>query len=711
MSRLMVLPGRKKFRSLAATLTMAFVVLLAVVLVLFNGLNLYNFFQHNREIIIARQELMAKEPANTVKSFIQEKFNLMAVTAGCENLLAAPEERQRAVLSSLLGLEPSFRQLVLLNSKGREVSRISRYSALVAGVLSEKNLQDAFSRAFTGEEYISQIFIDETSFEPMVIMAMPLTDILGSSLGVLVAEVNLKFMWDLIGALKIGDKGQAYVVDEIGNLVALRDVTRVLKGENLRHLEIVADFINKKTAFASRTAIGSGVMGTEVIASLVPLGKPDWAVVAELPLSEAYRPVRVMMVSSFIFMFVSLVVAIIAGVILVKRITRPVADFGNALRELGKGNLRARVAVTAKNEFGELAGYLNKTINALSLLINKAREMVKMVSEQSYFLKESSEQSAESAETVAVTMEQISKGTIEQTKQAEQASQQINNLAKEIDTIVSEARQVERITEATKAASYHSKNALDLLVERTKDTDRIINEFERTGQELNESIKAIQSITDTITKITEKTQLLAVNAGIEAARAGEYGRGFAVVASEIGKLGQQSRDAAQGSEEILKRGQEGILESVRTSEEATQTATEQKEAVFSTIEAFDTVISAMDETGRIIMKMNEIIKRIDECKDEAITSIMSVNAISEETAAASEEVSAAAEEQKAVSEQVKGMADTLHKMASDLVSAINIFQTRGESNEEALVPLAGKREKKQRLQMYLADDSRLRRPG
>ena len=87
-----------------------------------------------------------------------------------------------------------------------------------------------FPRAFTGEEYISQIFIDETSFEPMVIMAMPLTDILGSSLGVLVAEVNLKFMWDLIGALKIGDKGQAYVVDEIGNLVALRDVTRVLKG-------------------------------------------------------------------------------------------------------------------------------------------------------------------------------------------------------------------------------------------------------------------------------------------------------------------------------------------------------------------------------------------------------------------------------------------------------------------------------------------------
>ena len=126
-------------------MTVAFVTLLAVVLLLFNGLNLFNFFRNNREIIIDRQELMAKEPANTVKSFIEEKFNLMAVTAGFDDLATAPAERQRSVLSNLMGQEPSFRQLVLLNSKGREVSRISRYSALVAGILTAK-----LTRSFSG---------------------------------------------------------------------------------------------------------------------------------------------------------------------------------------------------------------------------------------------------------------------------------------------------------------------------------------------------------------------------------------------------------------------------------------------------------------------------------------------------------------------------------------------------------------------------------
>ena len=150
-------------------------------------------------------------------------------------------------------------------------------------------------------------------------------------------------------------------------------------------------------------------------------------------------------------------------------------------------------------------------------------------------------------------------------------------------------------------------------------------------------------------------------------------------------MGQQSREAAQGIEDILKRVQVGILESVRTSEEASQIAEEQNAAVFSTLDAFDTVISAMDETGRIIVKINQIIKKIDECKSEAIASIMNVNAISEETAAASEQVTAVAEEQKAGAEQVKGLAETLHKMAGDLVSVVNIFQTRTEREE---IPVA-----------------------
>ena len=51
-----------------------------------------------------------------------------------------------------------------------------------------------------------------------------------------VAEVNLKFIWDVVSRIKIGDKGKAYVVDGNGFLVADPDIGLVLRKTNLAGL-------------------------------------------------------------------------------------------------------------------------------------------------------------------------------------------------------------------------------------------------------------------------------------------------------------------------------------------------------------------------------------------------------------------------------------------------------------------------------------------
>jgi hypothetical protein len=40
--------------------------------------------------------------------------------------------------------------------------------------------------------------------------------------GVSVAEVNLKLIWDVVTQMKVGERGQAYVVDAQGHLIAHR---------------------------------------------------------------------------------------------------------------------------------------------------------------------------------------------------------------------------------------------------------------------------------------------------------------------------------------------------------------------------------------------------------------------------------------------------------------------------------------------------------
>ena len=58
----------------------------------------------------------------------------------------------------------------------------------------------------------------------------------GRSGGVTVAEVNLKFIWDVVSRIQVGKAGAAYVVDERGLLIAHPDIGVVLRKTDLSRL-------------------------------------------------------------------------------------------------------------------------------------------------------------------------------------------------------------------------------------------------------------------------------------------------------------------------------------------------------------------------------------------------------------------------------------------------------------------------------------------
>ena len=347
-------------RSLAATLTTAFLVLsLATVLVV----NLSLFFLIGRAIqdsIDSQQQFAAQEAANTVASFIQEKFSVLETAVKLGAPTAASPEEQKRTLEDLLGLDRAFRQSILFDSQGQELVKVSRISQTAAEQLLDRIGGDLFAQVRQENRYISSVYIDEATSEPMVIMAVPAVDILGDFQGTLLAEVNLKFMWDLVDRLQVGDTGLAYVVDRQGNLLALGDISRVLRGENIAQLDTVGRFM-RSSASAGKvtTSVSRGINGTTTVGTYVPLGVPDWAVVTELPLSEAYRSG---IQTTVISVIIALVVALLAGLLAVylsRRLIRPVLNLTATAGRIAGGEVDLQAAVEGPAETASLAAAFN----------------------------------------------------------------------------------------------------------------------------------------------------------------------------------------------------------------------------------------------------------------------------------------------------------------------------------------------------------------
>ena len=362
-------------RRLTTTLALAFFSLSMVALLIAGSSQLLANIQAQQAAISSNQQLLAQGAAGTVSSFIQEKFGALETTLWLTDLASAPQEAQTKSLQSLLGLQPSFRHVVLLNPQGQVIAQASRLSPEMSRQFSVQLAGDALTRQ--RERYISPVYIDPLSSEPLVKMAVPATNIFGDFQGTLVAEVNLKFMWELVSKLRVGETGYVYVVDRQGNLLAFGDIARVLKGENVGHIQAVSAFVRNPAALRATTAeLYTGMMGTSVAGSYVSLGTPDWAVVIELPWQEAYQGV---IQNTVLSIGVILAIAILAGVLgvyLAHRLAVPLVNLMKTATRIAGGERDVQAPVEGPREVAGLATAFNSMTSQLRQTLESLEQRV-----------------------------------------------------------------------------------------------------------------------------------------------------------------------------------------------------------------------------------------------------------------------------------------------------------------------------------------------
>lgn len=168
-------------------------------------------------------------------------------------------------------------------------------------------------------------------------------------LTVSVAEVDLKFMWDLISRIKVGESGHVYVVDTEGRLIADPDITSVLRNTNLSRL------VHVHAAEAARTGeaaswtpdkIVTDGNGRSVLAAYAPVEPAGWFVFVELPVAEAFAPVYARIWRAILLLAMCAGIALIVGLFLTRKIIRPMGGYRNSQQTYPRPRTIVCVSIT-----------------------------------------------------------------------------------------------------------------------------------------------------------------------------------------------------------------------------------------------------------------------------------------------------------------------------------------------------------------------------
>ena len=368
---------RRSAQSLTTTLAFAFLTLSVIILLVSGGITLYANIQRQQETIVAQQQLVSQNASDEVSTFFEENFKVLESTAKIYEFPSGSVEQKQLILRSLLSAQPSFRQLAVLDETGAEVAQASRVALELSEQFNGRLKKAVYDQSESGRRYISQMYIDDATREPLIVLAIPVD--VWNFQGTLAAEVNLQFMWSLVDQIKVGETGYVYIVDHKGNLVAFRETDRVLANENVKHIPEVSKFIETTGTSADNTTeveTYAGLLGKNVLGTHSSLDEPAWAVVVELPATEANRPVIQYLTTSVVVLFIFAILAGVTGIILARRLAAPLTDLSHTATEVASGNLELQANVSGPAEIAHVASAFNAMTLRLRDMIGSLEERV-----------------------------------------------------------------------------------------------------------------------------------------------------------------------------------------------------------------------------------------------------------------------------------------------------------------------------------------------
>jgi len=279
------------------------------------------------------------------------------------------DDRRRIDALRLLQQVPAIVSIALVDQSGAERVFVSRLRLNRTGRGADMSADPAVVGARANGVRYGPVQYQHDS-EPYMRIAVAGNR---AAAGIVIAQINLKLIWDVIASIKIGDTGHALVVDDSGRLIAHPDISLVLRGGagsgDFNRLKSVVSAANGSAVATT------GNQGEPVVALSVRTANVGWTVIAQQPVLEAFESIRAALWRSLVLIAVGAIVAFALAYWLARRMSGPIRQLEDGVERIGTGQFDHRITIASGDELEQLAIRFNQMAEELSVSQQKSERI------------------------------------------------------------------------------------------------------------------------------------------------------------------------------------------------------------------------------------------------------------------------------------------------------------------------------------------------